>query len=283
MDDSPRVERSNVSNRGRWGPDDDRGTANLITVTSVLRAARCVRSGTVVSLSHDLDRERIQHRVLFTGLEPEVAADVITVAPHSLGLTHLDAPMHIFHDGEAYNGRHPGEVLRRDGLSAGSIMAFAEGLVTRAVFLDVARAMGEESLQEGVAVTGDMLDRALAHSGTELEPGDGVVVRVGARVPTHLAEQRAGIGMSAVEWLRRRDVSIFGGDCCDVVPSRDAVDFPLHDIGSVDIGLVLLDWMAVDRLAAVVQQEGRSDFMLVVAPLRIPGGTGSAVNPLALF
>src|SRR5205814_1842635 len=39
-----------VSNWGRWGADDERGTVNFITPDVVCRAAACVRRGTVFSL-----------------------------------------------------------------------------------------------------------------------------------------------------------------------------------------------------------------------------------------
>jgi len=43
-----------VSNWGRWGADDERGTVNFITPEVVQRAARCVRRGQVFSLGLEL-------------------------------------------------------------------------------------------------------------------------------------------------------------------------------------------------------------------------------------
>ena len=58
---------------------------------------------------------------------------------------------------------------------------------------------------------------------------------------------------------------------------------PLHQIGLVAMGLVMLDNPEVEDLARAVADEGRAEFLLTCAPLPIPGATGSPVNPLAVF
>jgi hypothetical protein len=61
------------------------------------------------------------------------------------------------------------------------------------------------------------------------------------------------------------------------------VPLPLHQIGLAAMGLCVLDCVDTETLRALCAEEGSSEFVLVVAPLRLPGGTASAVNPLAVF
>jgi hypothetical protein len=56
-----------------------------------------------------------------------------------------------------------------------------------------------------------------------------------------------------------------------------------HQVGLASMGLVLLDNVAVEGLAATCAELSRWSFLVMVSPLRIPGGTGSPVNPLAVF
>jgi hypothetical protein len=97
-------------------------------------------------------------------------------------------------------------------------------------------------------------------------------------------EIRAGLGNACIEWLYRREVSIFGGDCFDKLPSGDPnYSHPLHSVGIARMGLVLVDHIAVEELSEVCVDEERWEFFFTVAALRIPKATGSPVNPLCIF
>jgi hypothetical protein len=85
-------------------------------------------------------------------------------------------------------------------------------------------------------------------------------------------------------WLFDREVAAYAGDCIEQLPQPyDRVGGPLHQIGLAAMGLSILDAVEVEPLVAVCRELGRYEFLVVYAPLRIPGGTGSAVNPLCLF
>ena len=58
---------------------------------------------------------------------------------------------------------------------------------------------------------------------------------------------------------------------------------PIHRYAIVARGINLLDNLDLDDVAEVAAELNRWEFMLVVAPLRVPGGTGSPVNPIAIF
>jgi kynurenine formamidase len=203
--------------------------------------------------------------------------------------THLDALGHVYLDGLGYNGRRQGEVVTNDGLRANSIHAMRDGIFTRGVLLDVAAARGVPWLDEDHVVTRADLEAAERHAGVTTEPGDAVVVHTGlerraGERDTGEIVARAGLGLEAVHWLRDRDVAVFAGDCVDRLPPTDPeLELPLHQIGIAAMGLVLLDWPRLSDLLAAHERHGRHEFLLTVAPLRIPGGTGSPVNPIATF
>ena len=286
-----------VSNQGRWGPDDELGTLNHITAEKVAAAAASVVSGRVVSLAHDLDTNWSEknynpavHRMLFMAHDaPVTAVDEVTVVPHSFTVTHLDAVAHANFDGHVYNGRSAAKVTGRDGLSFGSVHAQRGGIVTRGVLLDVAAARGVPWLSADEYVTIADLDAAAELAGVEMAAGDAVLVRVGlaAREAAEGPEdvgRRAGLGPECLRWLSHHDVAVYGGDCFDRLPlPYERFPWAVHQIALAAMGLVLLDNVAVEELAEVCRQESRGDFLLTLAPLRIPRATGSAVNPLAVF
>jgi kynurenine formamidase len=219
-----------------------------------------------------------------TGLGEISAQDTLVLSPHGFEMTHLDAVGHVFLDGEMYNGRRADRILSSTGLSFGAISAMRDGILTRCVFLDVAtvRRSARRRLDQAISVAD--LERAEDEGGVGVGSGDAIVVRGRAneiRVP---ATHRVGILPEVLKWLRRRDVAVYSGDCIEDLPSPYAtLPMPLHQIGLAAMGLCILDCPNVDSLAAATERFGTNEFLLVVAPLRIPGGTGSAVNPLAIF
>lgn len=284
------------SNKGKWGPDDELGTLNYITPAKVIEAGREVVSGRVVSIAHDLGTvaskkipSPMVHRMLYVGPDPVGCADSIEIGAHSFAITHLDAKAHVWYQGRLYNGRSAKDEVQADGLHFGSVYASREGIVTRGVLLDVARARGVDWLSPDQGVWPDDLEAAESLAGVRVEPGDAVIVRVGlgAREAVEGPEDptvRAGIVAECLPWFHERQIALYSGDCIEQIPQPYAgVSQPLHMIGFGAMGLNLLDIAAVEPLAAVCHELGRYHFMLTFAPLRIPGGTASPVNPLCIF
>ena len=285
------------SDRGRWGPDDELGTLNHVTAAKRVAAARLVITGRVVSLARTLSATAsrsnprpIRHRMLQGG-EPDAtgSSDATEITPHGYAVTHLDALGHAFFEGMAWNGRRATEIWSPEGLSFGAIGPLRHGLFTRGVLLDVARARGVPWLEAGEGVSVADLERAEALAGVRVEPGDAIIVRVGlaAREAVQGEEDpvhRAGLLPQCLPWLHEREVAVYGGDCIEQLPSGyPRIPAPLHMVGLVAMGLVMLDNPAVEDLVRAVAEEGRSTFLLTCAPLPIPGATGSPVNPLAVF
>ena len=282
------------SNAGRWGPDDELGTLNLITPDTRRRAARLVVEGLSVSMAADLS---VQHTPMTDSLRTHTAftdpaasfavADEITLQIHGWS-THLDALGHIYNGGVGYGGRRRSEIFGGHGLAANAITALKDGVFTRGLLLDLASSGGVSWLPPDHVITRHELERAEEAVGVRVEAGDALFVHAGlaprlAGDPTTDHGRRAGVGVDAV-LCSTNDVAVFGGDCVDLLPGPDPdLPLPLHQPGIGAMGLTLLDWPRLDDLLALCRRLQRHDFLLTVAPLPIVGGTGSPVNPIATF
>ena len=283
------------SNAGRWGPDDELGTLNLITRDKRRRAAQRVVEGLSVSMAADLSVQQTPmsdalrtHTAFTDPAAPIAVADAITLHVHGWS-THLDALGHVYNDGVGYNGRRRSEIFSDHGLAGNAITALKDGVFTRGVLLDVASSTGAPWLPADHLITRAELERAEEVAGVRVESGDALFLHTGL-APRLAADssgdvrRRAGVGVEAVLWLHERDVAVFGGDCVDVLPGPDPdLPLPLHQLGIGAMGLTLLDWPRLDDLVDMCARLQRHEFLLTVAPLRIVGGTGSPVNPIATF
>jgi kynurenine formamidase len=306
-----------LSNWGRWGPDDQLGTVNLITDAKRRAAAGLVRHGRAVSCAWPIDTtehpddagtapRRLMvstgqgladpHRVPPPGHSAPPrhagAGEQITLYPHGFRLTHLDALAHQFWDGRMYNGRPAELVTSALGATELDITALRDGVVTRGVLVDAALHRGVDWLPPRSGVTPDELDAFLSERGIEVEPGDAVLLRTGygAKVAAQGQDTirqtgRAGWHAACLPWLRAHDVALIGTDTStDSSPSGyPAVRNPVHLVGIVAMGLAVLDNCELERLAATCRELGTWTFQFTVAPLAFTGTTGSVVNPLALF
>jgi kynurenine formamidase len=150
---------------------------------------------------------------------------------------------------------------------------------------------GVSWLEPGDCVTAADLAAAQRAQQVEVGPGDLLFVRVGHRLrrqelgPWDVARSRAGLHPLAMEFLAERGVAALGSDGnSDTAPSLvDGVDFPVHVLAINAMGLHLLDYLQFDDVRPACEAAGRWSFLCVVAPLRLPGGTGSPVNPIAIL
>jgi len=282
------------SNAGRWGEDDELGTVNYITPNVRLAAVRTVTAGIAVSIGKDLVTRGSRqtppsavHFMTYAGHEPTAALDMVALSPHGLEMTHVDAVGHSYFEGRQYNNRVAAENVKADGIGRGSIMALADGLITRGVLLDVAAARGLDFLPMGSGVTVEDVELAENSTGTRVGSGDAIFIRTGIDLQPPAqndGDPRTGVLADVVPWLHQREVAIYSGDCIERTPSGyDRVPMPLHQVGLVAMGLCMLDSPDVEKLRSLCKEYGRHEFLLAVAPLRIPGGTGSSVNPVVVF
>lgn len=284
------------SSWGRWGADDELGTLNLVTDEVRARAVAEARTGRWVSLARPVEPASmlggpfapaappsppVQQALMYTGTPPMGMSELLVLTPHHPALTHLDATSHLPVDGLVYPGRALTDAVTPAGVVHGSTTAFAAGILTRGVLLDLAPG---DRLPPGHPITGADLDAAQERSGTDLLPGDALVVRSGWSATFDPTTPTPGVTVDAVGWMHRHDVALYAGDVGDALPPQDArVPMPLHMIGLHRLGMPLVDSAAVDELAAVCTELGRHTFLLTIAPPRLHGATGIPVNPLAVF
>ncbi|HJM74429.1 MAG TPA: cyclase family protein [Dehalococcoidia bacterium] len=301
-----------LSNWGRWGDDDLMGTLNLITPEKRAQAAGLVSEGTQVScawtITYARDADAVsppRHFMLSAG-DVEVpddqlgrtnALDAFLISPHGFTVTHLDAPSHTFwrsREGEQrtmFNGVPANRVRVRDGATEGSVELAGDGIVSRGVLLDIPRLRGADWLEPGTAIAPEELEAAEAAQGVRVEPGDVLFIRTGyPRLrdelgPQPFASGHPGPDARCVPWVRERDVALLG---CDVANDVRPLEFPLiggpfHGIGMGAIGLWLLDNCNHEALAEECARLERWEFLVTIAALKLQNGTGSPVNPIALF
>ena len=289
-----------VSNWGRWGDESARGTLNYLTTDRVVAAARLVRTGTSVTLSLPLDSDRspdnpvpAQHRMTQLADDESTGEqfikDFVGADYHNDGHSHLDALCHVSYLGKLFNGV-PASSATEEGAALEDVGAVSNGIVGRGVLLDVPRLHSTSWIQPGDQVTADELVAAEESQHVRVGPGDLLFVRLGHN--RRLAElgswdttrAKAGLHPTAARLLSERHVAVLGCDTnSDAAPSTtERVPFPIHVLAINAMGLYLLDYLQLD-LAALCEHLGRWEFLCVVAPLRVPHGTGSPVNPIAIF
>jgi kynurenine formamidase len=287
--------KTELSNWGRWGKDDQIGALNLITPAKRRQAAALVREGFSVSLSRDADTQKaidnpdpFEHRMLTTG------TDRIGVVPHGVAHTHLDSLAHISDDGVFYNGYKPdpGTVMA-SGHTRNSIINLKHGIVTRGVLIDLPRLKGVAHLEPGTPIYAQDIEAWEKIAGVTVSAGDALLIRTGrwARraalgpFDTNRTARRSGPSASMLPWLRRRDVALLGGDVPPSVAPSDAEGETgaVHDFALVYLGVHIFDNVDLEALAEAAAARKRWEFMLTVAPLAIRGGTGSPANPIATF
>jgi kynurenine formamidase len=289
-----------LRSQAQWGVDDRRGALNHITPTRLAAAAGEVRIGRTVTLAAPLagsapdnPEPAARHMKHLPGECSDVAglsfaADQLAMNVHGDVDSHIDALCHVSYGGVLYNGVLP-DAVTSQGASELSIDDARDGIVGRGVLLDIPRLRGVRWLEPGDHVTAAELAAAAAQQ-VHVGPGDLLFVRVGHRRrrdalgPWDVAESRAGLHPEAMEYLAERQVAALGGDGnSDTAPSAvDGVAFPVHVLAINAMGLHLLDYLQFDDLVPVCEAAGRWSLLCVIAPLRLPGATGSPVNPIAV-
>ncbi len=292
-----------VSNWGRWGTDDERGALNYLTPDRVAAAARLVRSGETTTLSLPLNTKPAidnpvpaDHRM--TMLDDvdigsgtlRFAKDYIGADYHNDGHTHIDALCHVAFDGSLYNGKPSGSITR-EGATVDTIDVVKDGIVGRGVLLDVPRLRGVPWLEPGEHIFRADLEEAERAQGVTAAAGDILLVRSGhsrrlAELgPWDTPNAKAGLHPTAVTFLADRHISVLGSDGnSDTAPSTtEGIDFPIHALTLNAMGVHLLDYLQFEDLATACERERRWEFLFVGTPLRVVDGTGSPLNPIAVF
>jgi kynurenine formamidase len=288
-----------ISNWGRWGDQDELGTLNLITPEKSKQAASLVLEGITVSLELELNKKAdmlnahpFEHVLRVAEMAGhQVAGDRYCIDFHGFAHTHMDGLSHFAHKNFFYNGV-PYSAAKPSGSDRlGIENAGKKGIFTRGVIVDMPRYFGVDFLKPGQAITAKDMEAWEEKTGVTIASGDVLLIRTGrwAKVAQdgqwNLMEAAAGVHATLAPWLKQRDVAVLGSDgVSDVMPSGvEGRANPLHELVLVGLGMPLLDNLDLDVISRIAQDRGRYTFLFVAAPLRVPGGTGSPLNPLAIF
>jgi kynurenine formamidase len=285
-----------VSNWERWGKNDQLGTLNLITPERRREAAKLVREGVSVSLARDLNTEKAIDNpdpfrdTMTLGVDGKFNMDTYTVNFHGFAFAHIDALSHTYYKNHLYNG-FTNTSINEKGASVLDTAVFRDGILARGVLVDIPWLRGLPYLDKDAYITAHDLDLWEAKTGTHIQSGDAVVIRTGrwalrdSKGPWDISSASAGLDPSAMVWLHKRDAAVLVSDAAhDAIPSAvKDVDFPIHVLAIVAMGMPLADQCNLEEIAREAQKLKRQTFLLAIAPPRIKGGTGALANPVATF
>ncbi|MBO0831308.1 MAG: cyclase family protein [Actinobacteria bacterium] len=306
------AEPGTPNNWGRWGDDDQIGTANLSTADAVRDAASLITSGRRFSLAVPIGTNVPSFRPVPLHLFGSAAADGVVADAQPVGdgtrdrwaysddilvlapqySTQLDGFGLAVND-TMYNGYWAGLVTAHSGARRLGMHHRTAGIVGRGVLLDVARHIAGPAspLPHRFRISTALLEETAAAQGVEVRPGDVLLVRTGYLAEAlgggDLAVEAApGLAASTIPWLHERDIMLVGTDTptIEVVGEPEPGHSPneFHFRALRDLGLQLAETLTLDELAADCQADGRYEFFFAAAPLPVTGGVGSPLNPLAI-
>jgi len=302
----PRVDRAMVdrwmqelSNWGRWGKTDQLGTVNLITAAKRKSAAALVKEGFTVSLSSDAETTKsadnpfpFVHEMIATGADanPMFGMDIYSTRYHGKVLTHLDALSHMFYQGKMYNG-YSQQQVNRQGAQQLAVTAYKNGLTSRGILMDIPALKGVKYLDLSTPIYPADLDAWEKKAGVKVGSGDIVFIRTGRwarraeKGPWDTEVAAAGMHASCARWFHQRDVAMVGSDTHgELMPSPvPGVAFPVHQLLLIAMGTPMFDNCDLEPLSEAAAARARWEFLLTAAPLAVPKGTGSPLNPIAIF
>ena len=280
----------------KWGKGDQRGSGNHMKSETVLEAARLIETGEVFELGRVLQEgmplpagRRFEIMTKRTRNDPGTnrrsSNEELIVSEIGQVGTQFDTFSHQMIAGSMYNCFTLEETASRTGFSKLGVEQVG-ALITRGVLIDVAALKGVPVLGESYEITPQDLQAALAAQKLTLQPGDAVLIHTGwgtlwGKDNARYLRSSPGLGTAAAEWLARQDPMLVGADNggVEVAPNPDKnLAGPVHQIFLVVNGIHLLENLRLDELAARRAHE----FALVVEPLKIQGGTGSTVAPVAI-
>lgn len=285
-----------LSNWGRWGTDDQRGTLNLVTPEKRRQAASLVKEGISVSLAQDFPQvqeraNQAQMQMTMTaGSGTPVAMDEWQIFYHGLTYAHIDALCHARYKDKAYNGFAASDA-DESGCTTSGIEHLKDGILSRGILIDMPRLKGVPYLAPGTPVLASDIEAWEQQTGLTIEPGDVVLVRTGRwaprpdGAPVNLMGSSPGVHVSALPLIRERDVAVLGTDVgLDVSPAGvEGVVIPTHTVAIAAIGLLIIDNADFEALAETAARLNRWEFMFSAAPIPVKGGTGSVLNAVATF
>jgi kynurenine formamidase len=280
----------------KWGASDERGSGNHMKPESVLRATRLVKTGEVIELGWVLASDMpmfgtrrfdVHTKRTFMNQPSNRRGSNEELVVTELGQvgTQLDGFTHQTIEDKVYNCHKVDDISSRGGFTKLGIEKVG-ALITRGVLVDVAGLKGVEMLPDSYEITVQDLEQALQRQNIKLQPGDAVIIHTGwgklwGKDNPRYVKTCPGIGVAAANWLVKQDPMLVGADNwpVEVAPTPDPqISLPVHQIMLVVNGIHILENLKLDELAAKRVHE----FAFMMQPLKIKGGTGSTVAPIAV-
>src|SRR5262245_22326049 len=292
--------RTEFKTWGKWAPvgQESKGTTSFITPEKVASAMKLARQGIVVSLAHaepqevaaDVGANGIFHRTT-NAITDGGTTDNYQVSYHGQTVAHMDTWCHFFENGMMYNGVPVKDnITTQKGCIKGSVMNWKNGITTRAVLYDIAALKGVEYADPNVPVTRADLEAWEQKSGVKIGPGDIPLLYVGRWKRREAlgpwAGQVAGYAPDTIPWMYERMPSFIGHDVnidWNPRPGWEGMRNPIHVAVLNWMGINILECLDLEELVATARRLNRYEFVITFAPLPVEGGTGSPVNPIAIF
>src|SRR4051812_48232035 len=297
--------RAMIHDHAKWGPADQVGAGNLLTVEKRLEALASVRQGRVYDVSHEIFmgapymapnqtpflmsifgswRDTIKRRRKL-GATNDAGTNLERIEMTAHVGTHLDALGHFSKGDMLYNGNCAADVVTDWGLDRLGI-EHAPPMITRGLLFDVAGAEGGQHLNPGRTVTVDHLQRAAEAGGFSVQPGDIALIRTGwgryfGVDNARYLEGEPGIDLPGARWLIERGVVAIGCDnmAVEVLPNPNhGISMPVHQHALAEAGVYLIENLALEELAG----EGVGSVCFILLATKFRGATGSPVRPVAM-
>lgn len=283
---------------GRWGQGDNKGSSNLITPEKVREATALVSEGITVSLAPPVPQTAaadVPETGLFYRTTNQITdrntADTYQVSYHGLTVAHMDTWCHFFEDDQMYNGISVSENLNEEeGCKQGSIMNWRDGVATRAVIYDIAQLKGVEWIEPGTPITREDLEAWEEMSGVQAGPGDIVLLYTGRwKRRAELGPWRdlvAGYYADTIPWMYERMPAFIGHDFnidWSPRPGWEGTGNPIHNATLIWMGIGIVECLDLEQAVTTARNLDRYEFLITFAPLPVEGGSGSPLNPLAIF
>lgn len=282
-----------LNNWGRWGANDELGAINLITPAKRKQAAEQVKSGIVVSLAHNWLTEKAIDAGNPYKLLPRItrqalyAFDKEEIDFHGFTFSHFDSLCHVGYEGKLYNGYSFDETVSdAKGCKKLGVHNVKDKLITRGFLIDIPRLKGLPYLEPGTHVYREDIEAWEKKAGAKIQPGDAIFLRTGRwarRAAIGPFMNIAGFDASVIPLLKERDIAMIGHDAAQDVGTLPGIALPIHKFALAGLGANLMDNLDLEAVAETAAKLNRWTFFLAVAPNAVPQGTGSPINPLALF
>jgi kynurenine formamidase len=208
--------------------------------------------------------------------------DLFTMGGHTG--THLDAKAHVARNNRITNDIDISDLQDyQNGLKIMGIET-TPPIVKRGILLDIPQILNLEVLPYDFGIGEKEMEEAARKEGVKIEEGDVVLIRTGwmkfwddRRKYLSLEEGVPGVIEDGAKFLAQKRISFTGSDTTayDRVPPHH---LPSHVILLVENGIQIMEMLNLEELS----KNRTYTFLFIALPLKIRGGAGSPIRPIAI-